>query len=53
MIGAFIGYTDLLPPEKVLATAFKKLGAKHPEFNALNEAAFNKGMEIGKAARSK
>ncbi len=53
MIGAFIAYTDMLPPEKVLATAFKKLGAKHPEFNALNEAAFKKGMEIGRAAKAK
>ena len=53
MIGAFIAYTDMLPPEKVLATAFKKLGAKRPELNALNEAAFRKGMEIGKAAKAK
>ena len=30
MAGAYIGYTELLPPEKVLATAFKKLGAKRP-----------------------
>ncbi|HIU72062.1 MAG TPA: 2-oxoacid:acceptor oxidoreductase family protein [Candidatus Galloscillospira excrementipullorum] len=51
MAGAYIGYTELLPPEKVLATAFKKLGAKSPELNPLNEAAFNRGMEIGKAAK--
>jgi len=51
MIGAFIGYTDMLPPEKVLETAFKKLGSKRPEMNALNEAAFNRGMEIGKAVK--
>ena len=51
MVGAFVGYTELLPPEKVLATAFKKLGAKRPELNPINEAAFNKGMEIGKAAK--
>jgi 2-oxoglutarate ferredoxin oxidoreductase subunit gamma len=51
MIGAFIGYTEVLPPAKVLATAFKKVGVKHPELNALNEAAFNKGLEIGNAAR--
>ena len=51
MAGAYIGYTELLPPEKVLATAFKKLGAKRPELNPLNEAAFNRGMEIGKAAK--
>ena len=51
MIGAFIGYTDVLPPEKVLATALKKVGEKHPEFNALNETAFYKGMELGRTAR--
>jgi len=51
MAGAYIGFTELLPPEKVLATAFKKLGAKRPELNPLNEAAFNRGMEIGKAAK--
>lgn len=52
MIGAYIGFTELLPPEKVIATAFKKLGAKRPQLNPLNEAAFNKGMEIGKAAKA-
>ena len=52
MAGAYIGYTELLPAEKVLATAFKKLGAKRPELNPLNEAAFNRGMEIGKAAKA-
>ena len=51
MIGAFIGFTEALPPEKILETAFSKLGAKHPEMNALNEKAFYKGLEIGKAAK--
>ena len=51
MIGAFIGFTEALPPEKILETAFSKLGAKHPEMNALNEQAFNRGLEIGRAAR--
>ena len=51
MVGAFVGFTGLLPPEKVLATAFKKLGAKRPHLNPLNEAAFNRGLEIGKAAK--
>ena len=52
MIGAFIGFTEALPPEKVLETAFSKLGAKHPEMNALNEQAFRRGLEIGKAAKA-
>ena len=51
MIGAFIGYTEALPPEKILETTFRSLGAKHPEMNALNEKAFYKGLEIGKAAK--
>lgn len=49
--GAVIGYTDLLPAENVLQTAFKKLGAKRPQLNPLNEQAFRRGLEIGKAAK--
>lgn len=49
--GTIIGYTDLLPADNVLQTAFKKLGAKRPELNPLNEAAFKRGLEIGKAAK--
>lgn len=48
MLGAIIGYTGILPEENVLQTIFKKLGAKHPEFNELNEKAFRKGLELGK-----
>jgi len=51
MLGAIIGYTDILPEDKVLKTIFKKLGAKRPELNELNEKAFYKGIEIGKAAK--
>ena len=51
MTGAFVGYTGILPEENVLATAFRKLGAKRPELNPLNEAAFRRGLAIGKAAR--
>ncbi len=51
MTGAAIGYSDLLPAENVLQTAFNKLGAKRPELNPINEAAFRRGMEIGRAAR--
>ena len=52
MIGAFIGFTEALPPENILETAVHKLGAKHPEMNELNEKAFRKGLEIGKAAKT-
>jgi len=50
MVGVFVGYTGLIPTEKVLETAYKKLGAKRPELNALNKTAFERGLEIGKAA---
>ena len=51
MAGAIIGYTEILPAENVLQTAFKKLGAKRPELNPINEAAFRRGWEIGHKAR--
>ena len=51
MVGAIIGYTEVLPAENVLQTAFKKLGAKRPELNPLNEKAFRRGWEIGHAAK--
>lgn len=49
--GAIIGVSDILPVENVLQTAFKKLGAKRPELNPRNEAAFHRGLEIGIAAK--
>ena len=51
IVGAIIGYTDILPAENVLQTAFKKLGAKRPELNPINEAAFRRGWEIGRRAK--
>ena len=51
IVGAIIGYTEVLPAENVLQTAFKKLGAKRPELNPINEAAFRRGWEIGHAAK--
>lgn len=51
MTGAIIGYTRLLPAENVLRTAFKKLGAKRPELNPLNEEAFARGKTIGESYR--
>ncbi len=52
MTGAIIGYTEVLPADNVLQTAFKKLGAKRPELNPINEAAFKRGLEIGRAAKA-
>ena len=53
MVGAFVGYTGLVPPEKVLATAKKKLGSKRPELNGINEAAFHKGLALGRGLSSR
>lgn len=50
MAGAVIGYSDILPAENVLHTAFKKLGTKRPELNPLNEKAFRIGLEAGMKA---
>ncbi len=50
MVGAFVGCTGLIEPEKVLETVYKKLGAKRPELNPLNKAAFERGLAIGRAA---
>ena len=50
LLGAVIGVTEILPAEKVLETARKKLGAKRPELNPLNEEAFRRGFEAGRNA---
>jgi len=51
MAGAFVGYTDVIPKENVLETIHKKLGAKRPQLNPINDQAFLAGYEIGRAAR--
>lgn len=51
MVGAFVGYTGVLPEENCVQTIFKKLGSKRPEMNPINESAFRRGLEIGKAAK--
>ncbi len=51
MVGAFIGYTETLPAENCLQTMYRKLGKKRPEMNEINTAAFNRGLEIGLAAK--
>lgn len=52
MVGAYVGYTEMLPEENVLQTALEKLGAKRPWLNELNEAAYRRGLEIGKKAKN-
>lgn len=48
MLGAYIGYTQVVPEQVVLETIVKQLGKK-TSLLALNEEAFQKGVSIGRA----
>ena len=50
MLGAFIGYTGIIPENVMLDTVLKKLGKKESMI-AVNKAAFLKGVELGRAAK--
>lgn len=50
MLGAYIGYTEVVAPEVVWGTIENKLGKK-PKLLPMNKAAFDKGLEIGRSAR--
>lgn len=50
MLGAYIGYTQVVPEDVVLNTIVNQLGKK-PAMIPLNKEAFAKGLAIGKAAR--
>jgi len=50
MLGAYIGYTEVVSPEVVWGTIEKKLGKK-PKLLPLNKQAFDKGLEIGRAQK--
>lgn len=50
MLGAYVGYTEVVSPEVVWGTIEHKLGKK-PKLLPLNRAAFDKGLEIGRSAR--
>ena len=50
MLGAYIGYTGILPAENVSQTLKEELGKKKPEYAEKNEMAFRRGFEIGKKA---
>ncbi len=47
MLGAYIGYTKVLPETIVLDTIKKQLG-KRPAVIPLNCEAFERGLQIGK-----
>lgn len=51
MLGVYIGYTEVVPADVILEGIRAKIGKKKPELLPLNEEAFNKGLEIGRAAR--
>ena len=50
MLGVYVGYTEVIPPEVVWETIEHKLGSK-PKLLPLNKLAFEKGLEIGRSQR--
>lgn len=50
MLGVYIGYSEVVPPEVVWDTIEHKLGKK-PKLLPLNKQAFEKGLEIGRAQK--
>ncbi|MCI8513785.1 MAG: pyruvate ferredoxin oxidoreductase [Lachnospiraceae bacterium] len=51
MLGAYVGYTEVVPPEVVKDTIAKQLGKK-PAMVPVNMEAFEKGLAIGREARA-
>ena len=47
MLGVYVGYTEVVPPEVVWETIEHKLGSK-PKLLPLNKQAFEKGLELGR-----
>lgn len=50
MLGAYVGYTQVVPEDVVWQTIEHKLGRK-PKLLPLNKRAFEAGLDIGRAAR--
>ncbi len=50
MLGVYVGYTEVVPPEVVWETIEHKLGSK-PKLLPLNKQAFEKGLEIGRSQK--
>lgn len=50
MLGVYVGYTEVIDPAIVLDTVLHKL-AKKPKLIPMNKAAFEKGLEIGRAQK--
>ena len=51
MLGVYVGYTEVIAPEIVWESVDHKLSSK-PKLLPLNKAAFDKGLEIGRAAKA-
>ena len=51
MLGAYVGYTQVVPEDVVLEMIKKKF-SKKPAVVPMNIEAFNKGLVLGKAARN-
>ena len=51
MLGAYIGFTEVVSEDVILEAIRNKIGKKKPQLLPLNEEAFAKGLAIGKAAR--
>ena len=47
MLGVYVGYTEVVPPEVVWSTIEHKM-AKKPKLLPLNKEAFEKGLAIGR-----
>lgn len=52
MLGVYVGYTEVVDPEIVWGTVEHKLSSK-PKLLPLNKVAFDKGLEIGRAAKNR
>ena len=52
LIGAMIGYSDMMDPSIFMASLEHKFAAKGEKVVELNRKALNKGLEIGKAAKN-
>ena len=50
MLGVYVGYTEVVPPQVVWETIEHKLGSK-PKLLPLNKQAFEKGLEIGRGQK--
>ena len=50
MLGVYVGYTEVVPPEVVWQTIEHKFASK-AALLPLNKQAFDKGIEIGRSQR--